>query len=619
MSLAEKDREYRVEELTARMRALELQLETLAVRIGGGEAAATASPVAATPVAGRGEEYPLGKPNDVSEEMLSWASRAALLPRLSTLCFLLVVALILRTITDGGLVDKLIGSGLGMFYAAALILFGWYKYGTDSPLAPVFAACGAILMPTIVVETHAHFQSLPIVPAYLTLMATGIGTAVISRRFNAFIPISAGILGMCLAGAAIDYPHPFFPYLSMVLITANILGYVAARLKQCSWLRWTVLIVTMAMLQLWGLRLGLALRRGETPLPELALSWFLPIVALFAVTFLALALSGIARGGTTRISRFDFTLPTLNAAWAFTTALYVVDASGKGTHLLGTIGVIAAIVHLVIIFWLARRGLDGAPGSSSFTFAGGVLLALSLPPAIGTFTFSLPVISAVAIFLAVMSRVWGNGGVRWTTYLFHLYSCIALALALRGDGATATDFVHILPAGLLAVVILYQYQWCRRYPPPATSVFFARFDKDDRSAVLLLLAALACGFYMMRIGIYQVVHLLPGETRRDAFRCAQSVLINGSAAGLILFAYLRRNREIRNVAVLITIAGGIKVFLYDLLGTHGLPLVLSVFSFGLAAAIESVALGKWLKHAVDEKGKEDVEYVSVGQVSPEQD
>jgi hypothetical protein len=601
MSLAGQTLEDRVEELSTRVQALELQLEALTMRIGDGETSAVISPLAGSPPVARSEEYPLGEPSDVSEEMLTWAGRAALLPRLSTLCFLLVVALILRTITDSGLVDNLVGSGLGMFYAAALMALGWYKYEKGSALAPVFAACGAVLMPSIVVETHAHFQSLPIVPAYLTLMATGIGAAVIGRRFNAFIPISIGILGMCLAGAAIDYPHPYFPYLAMVLITANVLGYFAAQLKQCSWLRWTVLIVTISMLQLWALRLGLALRRGETPPPELAATWFLPIVSVFAVTFLVLALIGIVRTGTAKISRFDFVLPTLNAGWAFTAALYVIDASGKGVHLIGVVGVIVAIIHLAVIFWLARRGIKGAPGSSSFTFAGGLLLALALPPAIGMFTLSLPVISSVAIFLAVMSRVWENGGVRCTTYLFHIYSCAAIVVALQGEGPAVTDFVNVLPAGLLAVVILYQYQWCRRYPPPAASVFFNRFDNNDRSAVLLLLAALVCGFYMMRIGIYQVVQMLPGETHRDAFRCAQSVLINGSAVGLVLFAYLRRNREIRNVAILVTIIGGIKVFLYDLLGAHGLPLVFSVFSFGLAAAIESVALGKWLKKPDDEE------------------
>lgn len=593
MSRAGTTLEDRIEELSARVLSLERQVEAMAARPGG-EAAIGA------PAAARMEAYPLGEPGDVSEEVLSWAGRTALLPRLSTLCFLLVVALILRTITDNGLVDKLVGSGLGMCYAAVLMAVGWYKYGEESPLAPVFTTCGALLMPVIVVETHTHFQSLPIVPAYLTLMATGIVTAVISHRFHAFIPVSAGILGMCLGGAAIDYPHPFFPYLSMVLITANVLGYGAARLKQCSWLRWTALIVTMVMLQLWGVRLGLALRRGEVPPPELATAWYLPVLVIFAGTYLALALLGIVRSGTARISRFDIALPTLNGAWAFTAALYVVAATGRGMHLLGAIGILAALAHLVLVFWLARRPVEGAPGAASFTAAGGVLLALALAPATGMFTLSLPVVSAVAIFLAVMSRVWENGGVRLATYLFQVYACAALAAVLRGEGGGATDLVAILPAGLLCVVALYQYQWCRRWAPPAGSAFFDRFDANDRSAVLLLVAGLASGFYMMRVGMYQVVQMLPPDTQRDAFRCAQSVLINVSASGLILFAFLRRDREIRTVAVLITVVGAIKVFLYDLLGTHGMPLVFSVFSFGLAAAIESVVLGKWLKQPAGE-------------------
>ena len=106
-------------------------------------------------------------------------------------------------------------------------------------------ACIGVLLALIVVETHDRFQSLPLVPAYLTLMATGIGMALISYRFNVFIPISVGTLVMCMAGAAIDYPKPFFPYLAMILWTANLLGFFATSLKRCSWLRWIVLAVSM--------------------------------------------------------------------------------------------------------------------------------------------------------------------------------------------------------------------------------------------------------------------------------------------------------------------------------------------------------------------------------------
>lgn len=593
MSQVDHSLEGRVEELSARLLALELKLEQVTARIDGAVTFATAQgPVVHVPPA---KEIKYEEATDVSEEVLTWVGRTSFLPRLAAVCFLMVIALILRTVTDSDLVNKLVGSGLGMGYATVLMVVGWYMYGKESPLAPVFTACGALLMSSIVVETHTHFQSLPIVPAYLTLIATGVGTAYISRKYNAFTPISVGILGMCFAGAAMDYPHPYFPYLSLVLFTANVLGYFAARMKQCSWLRWTVLVVSMVMLQFWGFRLGVTLRRGETMPPELAPDFFLPVLAVFLVTYFVLALLGVIRANNDKISRFDSMLPTINLLWAFSAALNVVNASGGNVTVLGVVGVLVAIGHIVVSFWLARRGGVGAPGASSFLFASGALLALILPAATGKFVPTLPVISLVAISMAVMSRVWKSGTVRFTTYIFHVYCCAALAFCLYGDGPKSMDAVNILPAGLLALIILYQYNWCRRWPPPVESSFFNSYDSNDRSAVLLLVAGLISGFYMVRLGIFQTLHMIPGDMQRDIFRSSQSVLINGSAIAMILFAYMRKDKEIRNVAILVTLVGAVKVFLFDLLGIHGLPLVMSVFSFGAAAAIESVALGRWPK------------------------
>jgi hypothetical protein len=248
-----------------------------------------------------------------------------------------------------------------------------------------------------------------------------------------------------------------------------------------------------------------------------------------------------------------------------------------------------------VVFWLARRGFAGAPGANAFNLSSQILLALSLPFALGSYIFSLPVVALVALGMARQSQVWESGAIRVTTYLFHLYCGLGLAFVLFGDSPVATQAVNILPAAVLAGVILYQHRWCRQWPPLAPSKFFDKYDKKDRSAGLLLLTGLSCGFFMLRIVFFQTLQAIAGTIPNDAFRCGQSVLINLAAIVLILLAYKRQNKEWRNVAVFITVIGGTKVFLFDLLGTHGLPLVISVFSFGVAVAIESVALGKWMK------------------------
>ena len=92
------------------------------------------------------------------EGVLKKAGTGALLPRVATVCFIMVVALILRTITDSEIIDKQLGSMLGMGYATALILVGGWFYLKKSSLAPVFPACGLLLLFSIVIETHARFQ-----------------------------------------------------------------------------------------------------------------------------------------------------------------------------------------------------------------------------------------------------------------------------------------------------------------------------------------------------------------------------------------------------------------------------------------------------------------------------
>ncbi|HLO26372.1 MAG TPA: hypothetical protein VK187_09665 [Geobacteraceae bacterium] len=593
--MAEKDAlEQRIEELTKQLEALSQRVNPLEAKL---EQPAEARQPAAPAPASHGED---AEPEDISEEILTWARRTALLPRLSTLCFLLVVALILRTITDNNIINTLAGSALGMGYAAILIAAGWYKYRQTSPLAPVFAACGAFLMSIIVVETHAHFQSLPLVPAYITLIATGAAMAIISYQFNVFVPISLGTLGMCLAGAAIDFPNPYFPYLAMVLWTANILGYFAARLKRCSWLRWILLLVTMMMMSQWGLKLGMLVARKETLPESLAVNWFLPLLGIFAATYLGIALWGILYAGESKVSRFDFSLPTINVVLAFSLASYGVHALGSSGSVLGWVGIAGAAAHFILAFWLAGRKEAGGVGSNTFAFAGAALLSLALAKAMGNYLLALPILAVVAFFLAILSRTWENGGLRLTSYLLQLYAFAALAMLVQ-NSATAVDFLTVIPAGLLAVISLYHFQWCRRFPPPEGSGFFAGLDRHDHSAVVLFLAALASGFFMLRACVYQVLVLLPKDAVNtvSAFRCSQSILINGAAAVLMLFALRRKNKEIRNIAILITCIGAMRVFLYDMMGTRGIPLVLSVFTFGLVAALESIALGRWSRKPAD--------------------
>ncbi len=78
------------------------------------------------------------------EGVLKKAGTGSLLPRVATVCFAMVIALILRTITDNEILNTQLGSLFGMGYAAALMRVGGSmagKTGWHRFFLPVACCC----------------------------------------------------------------------------------------------------------------------------------------------------------------------------------------------------------------------------------------------------------------------------------------------------------------------------------------------------------------------------------------------------------------------------------------------------------------------------------------------
>ena len=62
---------------------------------------------------------------------------------------------------------------------------------------------------------------------------------------------------------------------------------------------------------------------------------------------------------------------------------------------------------------------------------------------------------------------------------------------------------------------------------------------------------------------------------------------------LLLVASRRKNVEILTVAIIVGLIGMVKSFVFDLFGIKGMPLVFSIFSSGIVAAVGSVVSTRW--------------------------
>jgi len=529
-----------------------------------------------------------------SEEILSWVDKSYILSRVATTSFIVAVALALRTAADSGTIDLQIGSFIGMLYAFGLIIYGWFAYKEKSIQAPVFILWGTIVMCGVVVEAHRVFDTVPTELAYVAMAVTGLIATIISRVHHVALPVFVGTLGMSFGSFALDYPSPVFPYLVIILGLANIFATYATRLMRASWLRWLLFVLTLFMIQIWDLKLSIYLSRLSPENLEFSVQGLLPSIGFLGLVFAGISLLGVLGKVQEKISKFDVVMPVLNVCWVYLAASYAIGQGLTTSTAFGWVAMVAAFAHLAVAWWLAHKKDGGALGTTSFAMAGGFLVAFSAPMAIGHAVIAGALVALLAVGLVWLSVRRDNLGLRLGSYLLQFYACSALVFLLWTTDGTKPSVVGALSSGLLALIAFCHYFWARHHPPVAGTTTLAKLNKNDRGASVLLIAALFSGFFTMRVGLYQTLDFLHSATH-SAFGGAQSVLINVTAAVLLLLSLMRRNKELRNVAIVITVIGAGKVFLMDMVQLKGMSLMISVFTFGLVAALASFVLGRWNK------------------------
>lgn len=594
-----------------RIAALEERLAALAARVvqleNGTEGAATVAPAPPVAAADAPGDAVAAAPATVPAEtaagapaegppaeggVVGWTGRSSLMPRISTVSFLLVLALILRTLTDSGFLAPRPGAWVGMVYAAGLMGAAWWLYGRRSALAPVFALCGPALLATIVVETHSGFGSLGTVPAHAALGACALLMVVLGERTGRALPGTVGVLAVLGGGIGLSVPRPDFAALAALLLGVGALGAVVSRRLRGDWVGWSAFVVSSLVVTVWAVRLKVeCLKFCDVGLPP-AMDRFFPILAGFFLLWVGQGAWGLVRPPRAVPSVLSLVLPSLGALVAFHAAYQVTTAAG-GRWSLGIVGLALAAATVAVAAWGGLRGGGGAAALNGLAVAGAMLAALSFGAVTGSFLGALPLLSLTALGFAILSRRWGSGGARLISYLLQVFVALALAaLLLAGARTEQAPAVAALASAVLAASALFHHRWCRRHAPPAGSAAFAFLGRGDRCAVALLTAALAGGFFLLRTGAFVLLSARGGDFE-NLFLAAQSLLINLSAVALLAIASARRDAELRNVAVIVTFVGAAKVFLYDMMATQGVPRVLSVFSIGVLAAVASLVLGRW--------------------------
>lgn len=526
----------------------------------------------------------------------SWISTSSLLPRVATICFILVIALILRTLTDTGIIAMHTGSYVGMGYAATLIAGGWWMLARRNNLGPVFPVFGALLMYIILLETHSRFEAVPSIAAYIILFCTLLALTNIGVRYDRPFLSSLGIFCTSFFAVSIDFPTPYFPNLIFLLLVANFVAYlICLRQPECQWTRWFLFIITVLTWFVWASKLRIPLEQEEVLTKSIAYPWFLPSLVIFAASYMLMTVRRALQDK--KLGALDAILPTANVLWAFSATWIVISIRPGASFGLGIFGLAIAVLHFCFAFLIFKKGMNAAPGGiCAFTFAGCSLVLLSVPLATDSILISLPIWAGVALGLSRMYSVCEIGGIRLSSYMLQVLACGG-GVMLWSSSANKPEslLASLVVATILMIMSGFHYRWSRDYPPVCSAGFFGKIDINDRSAIVLLFAALVNGFFMLTICAADIITKFTGNID-NILTGVQSIFINSGAIGLMYLGLSKKNNELLGTAVAVAILGALKVFAFDFFETHGIPLVLSVLSFGAVAAFGSMVLRRWQRN-----------------------
>ncbi len=524
---------------------------------------------------------------NLTEDFWLWLGRASLLPRIAAISFALVIALLLRTLTDSGALAVGAGTFIGLTYAALLLGAGAWLQVRRHPLGPVLPVCGAILMFLVIIETHARFATLPAGLAYALLLATMLLLSLLAERHDVPLFGFIGIVGASLSAYAIDFPDPSFIALGFFLLFANIAAYILASLPRRGELnRWVIVLLTGFFWLHWVAKLGKALTAPADSLAALDIAWFPPFLLLYAMLYLGVTAHRIFVLG--RLTSLDSILPTASGLLFYLAAKAIlVPSAGIGLAGLGWTALLFLAATLA-----AHRGKESGKGACLFTFAGAALLLAATPDLVPNLLLALPLWSLGGLFLVRLSGYCEIGGIRLASYLLQAAAGVSGFATGSFSIAAANLPLSLTVAAALTLMAAFHYTQSRRHPLVCSAGFFATVDRRDRSAIALLLIAAANGFAALQLG----AALALADRTADfpnLITGLRSLFLNSGALLLMMLGLRTQNRDLLAVALIIFIVAAGKVFGYDLFEARGVPLVLSVFSFGAAAALGSLTLHRW--------------------------
>ncbi|MFO1053091.1 MAG: hypothetical protein U1F36_12830 [Planctomycetota bacterium] len=583
MATQDRSLEERFAEVVELVRALGRRVDEFGVRLGALEARSPAPP----DVDLDRIDFRLGGKTAAA---IGWSGQSRALQRVAMVSFVLVVALILRTLTDSQVLGRGAGVVVGLGYCLVLVVSGPWLHARQRRGQRVLPACGAILACAIAVEAQHKFHLISAEAVHWILLADLLVVAAIGLRCGLGSLVATAVLTPSLAALTVGYPDLQFAQAAVLLLAVQVVLAFAHADRRLRWLAWTCLLPTLFFWFLWSLKARThLLRPDQVPALALDVEWFAPLLFLFVVVQLGIAARRLSADPDDAASYY-LASPGATVVWGSGAALAVLGARGGTSIGLGLGAFLIGFALFALAASLARRLHRSAPAIGAAASAATLAVLFGIVTTVAALPMQLALGALLTCGVGLFALRSASPGLR----LFGLFLQVGVGLWAVSDGLYAVPSSSPLAAagaGLVLLVSSAVFAVRDRVRSTERDGWLAHLDPNRRSGILALWATLLAGFGSLRVVLDRIL-ALASITNPFAFSCGQSVVLNLVGTAMLLWGARSQDRRILATAVLVAVIGGAKVLGVDLLEASGVPLVLSVFTFGVTAATGSVVLAR---------------------------
>ncbi|MCA9669911.1 MAG: hypothetical protein KC503_30155 [Myxococcales bacterium] len=551
----------------ARIEALERRLEALEERLSAIEQGAPSALAIATSSARAGASATRADAaQQVAEDEPATPRSGAHVHRVAVASFALVGALMLRTMTRQHLLDAELGTALGLFYCALLLVGPSVveRVRGSWAHARMLQISGTLLAPIILVEMVGRHHALS-----LSFAALAIGVAAAAATLLAWLRSSAGLAATLVALvfglAALGLKPEAAAARAAVLVELAAAALWLAHTRGWFVLRAFVLLPASALL---SAALIYSARRAE-------LVGGVPLLAGAQLAILALLLASNALRSE-QLERLERVLAPLLALWTYLLMVFLApDIAVPLTAALAGLLLLAATLVPAERSWSA-----GAAGSSLLL---GALLAVVSFPLLDRSGLALGASALAAQFLAARRAVSGATALAQLLALSAAATCVVRGGLLRGPAGGGSLSVVWIGLGLALVVLLLA-----SYALGLSSRDDDARARRERALSWAFAPALSSAAVVAYGTLQQAASLLSADARFVSL--SRSVIIALLSVATLWLGRARRLAVLAYLGVAGMLVLLVKVALLDLMRLEGGYVVAAVLTLGFAATATSIVL-----------------------------